>query len=433
VSQSPRADQSWSQRVRRTVLADITPLRQSADFRRLFVGQLVSTIGSQVTITVVFLQIYSISQSNFAVGLTGSLTFVPLILAGLYGGSVADAHDRRLVALWTTAALTGGALLFAGIAFAELRVLWPLYVLYVVQSCLAAIAQPTRMAIIPRIIPLDQLPAANALSQISWNVGLMLGPVVGASLAAGAGFGWAYLLDSLTFVVALYAYWRLPSIPADDTAHRAGARSVLEGLRYLKGKRNLQMTFYVDIVAMTFGMPRVLFAAVPLALYGAATVRVGSLDIGTAGLLWSSMAFGAVVGAVASGWFGRVQRQGRAVVAAIVVWGAAIAAFGLTANLWLGLLALAVAGGADMVSAVFRNTILQASTPDALLGRLQGVLIAVVTGGPLLGDQAMGAVADVVDVRFALIAGGIAVMVGVGLLCLAFPSFLRYDARHPEP
>jgi MFS family permease len=154
-------------------------------------------------------------------------------------------------------------------------------------------------------------------------------------------------------------------------------------------------------------------------------VRVGSLDIGTAGLLWSSMAFGAVVGAVASGWFGRVQRQGRAVVAAIVVWGAAIAAFGLTANLWLGLLALAVAGGADMVSAVFRNTILQASTPDALLGRLQGVLIAVVTGGPLLGDQAMGAVADVVDVRFALIAGGIAVMVGVGLLCLAFPALRR--------
>jgi MFS family permease len=415
------------------VLADITPLQTSPAFRRLFFGQLVSTIGSQVTITVVFLQIYAISSSNFAVGLTGTLTFVPLILAGLYGGSIADAHDRRLVALWTTAALCGGALAFAGIAFAELRVLWPLYVLYVFQASFSAVAQPTRMAIVPRLIPIEQLPAANALAQISWNTGLMLGPVIGASLAVGVGFGWAYLLDAFTFVYALYAYWRLPSIPAEDNAHRAGARSVLEGLRYLRGKRNLQMTFYVDIVAMMFGMPRALFAAVPLVLYGAATVQVAGVDVGTTGLLWSAMAFGAVLGAVASGWFNRVHRQGRAVVVAICVWGASIVAFGLSGSLLVGLLALAVAGAADMVSAVFRNTILQASTPDALRGRLQGVLIAVVTGGPLLGDQAMGAVADVVDVRFALVAGGCAVIVGVLALAAAFPSFLRYDGRNPVP
>lgn len=420
-------------RLRRTVLADITPLQTSADFRRLFFSGLISIIGSQMTMIVLFLQLYAITQSNFAVGLASAFAFFPMVIGGLYGGSVADARDRRLLAFWSTAGLTGVTLLFAGLAYAEVRVVWPLYVLFVAQSWFAAIAQPTRMAIIPRLIPTDQLPAANALAQIAQNVGFTLGPVIGATIAVTAGFGWAYLIDALTFVYALYAYWRLPSIPPEDADHRAGVKSVVEGLRYLKTRNNLAMTFYVDIVAMLFGMQRALFAAIPLAFYGAVTAQVMWFDVGIAGLLAGAGALGAVLGALASGWIPRVRRQGLAVVVAVVTWGVAVAAFGLSGNLWVGLAFLAIAGAADMVSAVFRVTILQASTPDALRGRLQGVLIAVVVGGPLLGDVRAGAIADLVGLRFAVVSGGLLCILGVALLCLRYPGFLRYDAQHPVP
>lgn len=429
----PAEPESRAQRFRRTVLADITPLQESSDFRRLFFSGLISIIGTQMTMIVLFLQIYAITQSNFAVGLASAFAFIPMVIGGLYGGSVADARDRRAVAFWSTAALTGVSLLFTGLAFAEVRVVWPLYLLFVFQSWFAAIAQPTRMAIIPRLIPTDQLPAANALAQIAQNLGFTLGPVVGATLAVGVGFGWAYLVDALTFVYALYAYWRLPSIPPEHAEHRAGVKSIVEGLSFLKSRKNLAMTFYVDIVAMVFGMQRALFAAVPLAFYGAVTTQVVWFDIGIAGLLAGAGALGAVLGAIGSGWITRVHRQGLAVVVAIVAWGLAITAFGLTGSLAWGLLFLALAGAADMVSAVFRLTILQASTPDALRGRLQGVLIAVVVGGPLLGDLRAGAVADLVSLRFSIVSGGLLCIVGVVLLCLKYPAFLKYDARHPVP
>ena len=290
------------------------------------------------------------------------------------------------------------------------------------------------MAIIPRLVGAELLPAANALAQISWNIGFTLGPVIGATIAKSYGFGWAYLVDALSFAGAVYAYWRLPPVVPDaDDDHKAGLASVLEGLRYLKGRKNLSMTFYVDIVAMVFGMQRVLFASIPLAFYGLAVVGFGPINVSLSGLLFAAPAVGAIVGAVASGWFTRIRRQGLAVVASIIVWGGAIALFGLTQQWWLGLIFLAIAGAADMVSAVFRNTMLQAATPDAMRGRLQGVLIAVVAGGPYLGDFRAGAIADWFDVRTAVVSGGILCIVGVVALMAWRPGFLRYDAWHPVP
>ena len=398
-------------RWRSTILADITPLKVSVDFRRIFFAQLVSQIGTQMTAVVLLLQIFDISQSNLATGLVGAVAFLPMVIGGLYGGSIADARDRRAVAYWTTTGLAGFSLVFAGMAYSDLRLLWPYYVLIAGQTWLSAIAQPTRMAIIPRLVGAELLPAANALAQISWNIGFTLGPVIGATIAKSYGFGWAYLVDALSFAGAVYAYWRLPPVVPDaDDDHKAGLASVLEGLRYLKGRKNLSMTFYVDIVAMVFGMQRVLF-----------------------GLLFAAPAVGAIVGAVASGWFTRIRRQGLAVVASIIVWGGAIALFGLTQQWWLGLIFLAIAGAADMVSAVFRNTMLQAATPDAMRGRLQGVLIAVVAGGPYLGDFRAGAIADWFDVRTAVVSGGILCIVGVVALMAWRPGFLRYDAWHPVP
>ena len=421
-------------RWRSTILADITPLKVSVDFRRIFFAQLVSQIGTQMTAVVLLLQIFEISQSNLATGLVGAVAFLPMVIGGLYGGSIADARDRRAVAYWTTTGLAGFSLVFAGMAYSDLRLLWPYYVLIAGQTWLSAIAQPTRMAIIPRLVGAELLPAANALAQISWNIGFTLGPVIGATIAKSYGFGWAYLVDALSFAGAVYAYWRLPPVVPDaDDDHKAGLASVLEGLRYLKGRKNLSMTFYVDIVAMVFGMQRVLFASIPLAFYGLAVVGFGPINVSLSGLLFAAPAVGAIVGAVASGWFTRIRRQGLAVVASIIVWGGAIALFGLTQQWWLGLIFLAIAGAADMVSAVFRNTMLQAATPDAMRGRLQGVLIAVVAGGPYLGDFRAGAIADWFDVRTAVVSGGILCIVGVLALMAWRPGFLRYDAWHPVP
>ena len=420
--------------LRTTLLADITPLKVSVDFRRIFFSQLVSQIGTQMTAVVIILQIFDISRSNFATGLVGAVAFVPMVVGGLYGGSIADARDRRAVAYWTTSALAGVSLIFAGIAYTDLRVLWPLYLLIVGQTWLSAIAQPTRMAIIPRLVGAELLPAANALAQISWNIGFTIGPVIGATIAKSYGFGWAYLVDAISFGGAVYAYGRLPPVPPDGAAgHKAGFKSVLEGLKFLKGRDNVSMTFYVDIVAMAFGMQRVLFASIPLAFYGLVVVGLGPVNVSLSGLLFTAPALGAVIGAVGSGWFSRVRRQGLEAVISILVWGGAICLFGLTHQWWLGLLFLAVAGAADMVSAVFRNTILQAATPDAMRGRLQGVLIAVVAGGPYVGDFRAGAIAEWFDVRLAVVSGGILCIVGVMALVAWRPGFLRYDAWHPVP
>ncbi|HAS08253.1 MAG TPA: MFS transporter, partial [Actinobacteria bacterium] len=190
-------------RWRSTILADITPLKVSVDFRRIFFAQLVSQIGTQMTAVVLLLQIFDISRSNLATGLVGAVAFLPMVIGGLYGGSIADARDRRAVAYWTTTGLAGFSLVFAGMAYSDLRLLWPYYVLIAGQTWLSAIAQPTRMAIIPRLVGAELLPAANALAQISWNIGFTLGPVIGATIAKSYGFGWAYLVDALSFAGAV--------------------------------------------------------------------------------------------------------------------------------------------------------------------------------------------------------------------------------------
>jgi hypothetical protein len=239
------------------------------------------------------------------------------------------------------------------------------------------------------------------------------------------GFSWAYGLDALSFVAVLYAIWRLPAMPPEGGGQRAGVASVLEGLRFLAPRKNLLMTFLVDINAMVFGMPRALFPAI-----GTMWFHGGA---GTVGLLAAAPSVGALLGAATSGWAGRVRRQGLAVLVSIIIWGGSIALFGFTRILWLALLLLAVAGAADMVSAIFRNTILQVATPDALRGRLQGVFIVVVTGGPRLGDFEAGSVGSAFGSEVSVVSGGLACIAGVAILAAAYPSFAKYDARDPVP
>jgi MFS family permease len=214
-------------------------------------------------------------------------------------------------------------------------------------------------------------------------------------------------------------------MPPEGGGSRAGVASVLEGLRFLGPRKNLLMTFLVDINAMVFGMPRALFPAI-----GATWFHGGA---GTVGLLAAAPSLGALIGAVTSGWAGRVRRQGLAVLVSVLVWGGSIALFGFSRVLWLSLLLLGIAGAADMVSAIFRNTILQVATPDALRGRLQGVFIVVVTGGPRIGDVEAGSVAAAFGTQLSVVSGGLACMAGVGALAALFPSFAKYDAKDPVP
>jgi len=298
-----------------------------------------------------------------------------------------------------------------------------------IQSAFFAVGNPARQAIIPRIVPVELLPAANALGIITWNLGFTLGPLIGGFLIAATGAITApYLLDVVAFAAVIYAMYRLPKLPSTQSADASrGWKSVKEGFEFMRGKINLQMTFYQDLVAMVFGMPRALFPAIAALWFGGSTQEIAF----TLGLLTAAPALGGLISGVFSGPLGGVRWQGRAIVVSIIVWGAAITAFGFSRTLIISLIFLAIAGAADNVSAIFRMTILQAATPDDYRGRLQGVHTVVVAGGPRLGDVEAGVVASLGGEAFSVISGGL-VCVGISVgLAAKFRGFLRYDAQHP--
>jgi MFS family permease len=418
-----------AQRLSSALVADITPLRESADYRRLWLGLTVNQLGQQMTAVAVAIQVFALTESTFAVGLVGIFALVPLIAFGLYGGAVADVLDRRLVVLASSTGLWLLSVVLLAQALLSVDSVPLLYSVVALQSACFAVNNPARAAIIPRLLPPEQMPAANALSTLSFSLGFTTGPLLGGLVIGAFGLGAAYGIDALTFAAALYAVLRLPAIPpepaADGSLQRAGLRSVLEGLRFLRTRPNVLMTFLVDLCAMVLAQPRALFPKVSGTFYGGGTATVG--------LLVAAPAIGALVAALSSGWLGRVRRQGLAILVCVAIYGLAVAAFGFTSSLWLGVLFLAVSGAADMVSAAYRTTILQVATPDVLRGRLQGVFIVVVAGGPRLGDFVAGSVAELTTSTFAIAAGGSACVVGVGLLAARFRGFARYDARHPMP
>jgi MFS family permease len=409
----------------RGLLTDVAPLRASADYRRLWFGLTVSQLGQQMTTVALAIQVYAITRSSFAVGVVGICAFVPLVVFGLYGGAIADSMDRRQLALVASTGLWLLSIVLATQALAGLRSVLLLYVVAALQAACYAVNNPARAAIIPRLLPPPLLPAANALSTASFNLGFTVGPLLGGVVIGWLGLGAAYLVDCVTFTAALYALWRLPPVPPEGDVRRAGLQSVLEGLRYLRTRPNVLMTFLVDLCAMVLAQPRALFPAIAGGFYGGGTRTVG--------LLAASPAIGSLVAVVFSGPLGRVRRQGLAILVCVVAYGAAVAAFGLTRALWLGVIFLAVSGAADMVSSVFRNTILQVATPDAMRGRLQGVFIVVVAGGPRLGDFTAGTIAAISTEAFAVVSGGCACMVAVGLLAARYRGFARYDATAPRP
>jgi MFS family permease len=409
------------------------PLRHPA-YRRLFIGQSVASLGLQFTAVAVPVQMFAITSSSLWVGLLGVAGLVPLVAFALWGGAVADRMDRRAVLLAASLLMWASTIVLFGLTAAGLVTPVLLLVLTAVQSMGFGVSAATRGAIIPRLIPLTEIAAANALGTTAINVSMTAGPLLAGLLVAGGQFAAAYAVDAVAFSVALWAAFRLPSLPTATVAdagtavavaeagrlRAAGWRDVQAGLAYIAATPVLWLSFAIDIAAMVFALPRALFPQV-------ADERFGP---GSIGVLYAAIAIGSVVAGLTSGWVSRVRRQGLALVVAVVVWGLAVGAAGLAPVLWLTVLLLAVGGAADLVSAVYRQTILQTYAPDELRGRMQGVFFAVVAGGPRLGDLRAGVTAAFVGPTVAWVGGGIAAAVVATVLAIAFPALIRY---YPSP
>jgi MFS family permease len=424
----------------RGLLADTRPLQVPA-FRRLWTANIITVIGAQLTVVAVPAQIYAQTGSSAYVGLTGVFGLVPLIVFGLYGGALADVFDRRTILVVTTSGLIVTSGLFWLQAAAGGIDVWALLSLFAVQQAFFAVNQPTRSAVLPKLMPLDLLPAANSLNMTVMQAGAIAGPLVAGVLIPVVGLEWLYLIDTVTLFATLSAVVRLPRLPVLESVTGApGIRAVVDGFAYLRHQPVLLMSFVVDIIAMVFGMPRALFPEIADTDFGGAPE--GGIVFA---LLFAAIPAGAVLGGVLSGWVSRVEAQGRAVVACIVVWGSAITGFGVAVGLadlggrrWLhamlvvALLMLMLGGAADMASAAFRTSMLQSAAADEVRGRLQGVFIVVVVGGPRVADTLHGATAAAVGTAAAAAGGGVLVVVGVVVAALAVPSFVRYRVTSPR-
>ena len=409
----------------RRIAVDTTPLRVSRDYRRLWFGLLASTFGSQFTIVATYLQVYELTESTAAVGFLGAVGLVGLVAGTLAGSTFLDAFDRRKILIASQVGyLASSGLLFFGAVQGDP----PVGLIYVAVAGIAAtsaIDSPTRSAITPRLLEPGLLPAAAALNQVLWNGAGLIGPALAGLVVSAWGFSWAYAIDLISIGLLLLSSVLIrPLPPAEGERATVGWRAVREGFAFLRGRKVLQSTFVIDIIAMVFGMPRALFPVLALTQFDQGPEVVG--------LLFAAPAVGAFIGAATTGWVGRIERQGLAVIWAVVVWGAGIAAFGLVdSNLWLALFFLAVAGAADVISAVFRNTILQVTVPEHLRGRLFGIHILVVTGGPRLGDLEAGLVAAAFGPAFSVVSGGLLCIAGTGLVAWRVPAFRRYHAGDP--
>jgi MFS family permease len=406
----------------RGVLTDTRPLRTPA-YRRLWGAGVVTVIGAQLSVVAVPAQIYELTGSSAYVGLTGLFGLVPLVVFGLWGGAIADAVDRRTLLLITGSGIALSSLALWVTAASGIGGVWLVLVLFAVQTAFLAVNQPARNSVIPRLLPADQLPAANALNMTVFQTGAIAGPLLAGVLIPVIGLPTLYLLDAVALLATLWATWKLPSVPPQTNGirRRAGLREIAEGFRYAALHAVLLVSFLMDIVAMAFGMPRVVFPEIAHTVFGAPP------DGGfVLGLLFAAIPAGMVVAGLFTGLLHRVQRQGVAVTLAICTWGLGVALFGLTESLWLAVVFLAIAGAGDMVSSVFRMSILQTAATDEMRGRMQGVFAVVVVGGPRVADLWHGPAAAWWGPGAAASAGGILVIVGAVVVVAAFPTFWRY-------
>lgn len=402
---------------------DLTPLRTSRDFRLLFSAAAVFYLGGMVSYVAVPYQMYSLTGSNFDVGAIGAVELVPLVVFGLYGGALADRADRRLMLVSTGAAqavLT--AALLANAALPHPRV-WVIYLVAALLSSAQSLQRPSAEALMPRTVTHGQLTAAVALMSLAMNAGALVGPAVGGVLLQVVGVAWCYAIDVAGIVTATALFARLRRYPPAAMSHPPSLSSIAEGLRYAVSRKDLLGTYVVDMVAMVMAMPITVFPA-----FATHVLHAPSL----LGLLYAAEGIGSMLAIGTSGWTSRVHHHGRAVILAACAWGTAIALAGLAPTVWLVVAALVVAGGADMVSGLFRDVIWNQTIPDAKRGRLAGIELLSYSLGPLGGQVRAGIVADRWTVRGSIVSGGVLCVGGVLLVTAWLRGMWTYDARTDE-
>jgi MFS family permease len=401
----------------RLAVVDTRPLRRR-EFRLLFLSRSVSFAGTMVTFVAIPYQVFQLTRSPVAVGLLGLVELLGLLLTALVGGALADARDRRAMVRATELALAVLSAVLAVNAELDRPRVWVLFAVAAAIAALEGLQRPSLDALLPRLVPREELTAAGALGALQNGAAMIGGPALGGLLIAAAGLPAAYAVDVASFALALLLLWRMHAVPPPPEADRPSLRGVLDGLRYARSRPELLGTYLVDLAAMVFGMPMALFPAIA-ARYGGP---------GVLGLLYAAPSAGALLANATSGWTARVRRHGLAILVAAGVWGVGVAGFGVAGPLWLALGLLAAAGAADMVSGLFRMTIWNQTVPDRLRGRLAGIELLSYASGPALGNLEAGAAAALVGVRASVVSGGLLCVAAVALLALAMPAFRSYDA-----
>jgi MFS family permease len=403
----------------KSLLADITPLRRHQPFRRLWVGLLISSIGSQLTVVAVAYQAYVLTHSTLVVGLVSLVQLAPTLVGAMGGGALADAIDRRRVLILAQvmlAAASGGLALNAFMPHPEL---WVLYVATSASAAFQGLDWPTRLALMPMILPTEDLSSAYALQSLVSSASVVIGPSLAGLVIARFGLGTVYVVDVVSYGASLTAAMLLPRLPPLAGGTPTSLRSVVEGLRFLRSEQLLMATFGIDLVAMTFGMPKAVFPALGIKFFHGGA--------GTVGLLFAAPGAGALLGSLLSGWTGRVRAQARALIVCMLGWGAAIVAFGVVDVLWIGLVLLGIAGASDIFGTVFRVAILQRRTPDHLQGRLSGTFYAAAVAGNRLGDGESGVAAALGGPQFAVWSGGLACLIGTLLVTWRVPRLWKKE------
>lgn len=427
---------------RRGHLIDLTPLKASPAFARMWIGSTLAGIGGQLTIVTVMLHVFVLTGSTFAVSMIAVAGLLPMVLAGLYGGMLADAFDRRRVALIAATVTFASTALLATLTWTGTETIWWLYALSIVNSAANSVGMATRTAIVPRLIPRSMLAAASALNGVAFGLTVMAGPALAGLLVALTGYGWTYTIDVVLMLSMFLGLWTLPALRPEGEIVRPGLASLVDGWRFLRRAGNIRMQYIIDIIAMTFGQPLVLFPALGTVILGGGAF--------TTGILTAAVAVGTFSSSLLSGRVVQYRWHGRGIARAVEAYGASILLFGLVLLVGafstpageedpnIGLIvaacvALALSGASDNVSSIYRNTMMQAAVPDAMRGRLQGLFVVVVTGGPRVGALYAGTLATLTTLWFPPLLGGILVLTLVALLARRNRRFHDYDAENPEP
>ena len=402
---------------------DITPLRTSRDFRILFVAGTVFYLGSMVSYVALPYQVYKLTGSNFAVGAVALVELVPLVVFGLYGGALADHVDRRKMLVSCGVAqvvITTGLLVNA---LRDQPSVAAIYVLAFFLIIASSLQRPSRDALLPRVVPHDQLPAAIAVQSLGMQVGTLLGPTIGGIVVATVGVPWAFGIDVVGLALATLMFAALRPYPPTGTSTPPSVGAIVSGIRYAVGRRDLLGTYVIDMTAMFMAMPIVVFPAFAEEVFERPELL---------GVLYTAESVGTMVATLTSGWTARFHHHGRAVVVASMCWGGSIALAGLSPSIYLAIVFLALAGAADMISGIFRSTIWNQTIPDEYRGRLAGIEMLSYSLGPLGGSARAGLVADLTSVRTSIVSGGVLCVAGVAATAGWLRGFWAYDARTDE-